>query len=245
MVVTGIPSHGKSTWVNDLCCNLARKHGLKTAFASFEQDPTEDHRRALRQWGLGYSEPWGSNALVGVDKWIDESFCFIYPTDYQSENEDLTLSWVLEKAAVAVKRFGVNVIVVDPWNELDHIRPSNMSMTDYVSYAIKQFRQFARVYNVLLIIVAHPTKLKKENGKYPIPTLYDVSDSAHWANKADVGIVIYKDRKDEQSSFMTTVSIQKIRYQGTVGMTGNINYFFNIHTKRFEYIEPTQSQYCN
>jgi hypothetical protein len=33
-----------------------------------------------------------------------------------------------------------------------------------------------------------PKVLQRESGKVPIPTLYDISGSAHWANKPDLGL---------------------------------------------------------
>ncbi len=71
---------------------------------------------------------------------------------------------------------------------------------------------------MIVIVVAHPTKLKKEDGKMPIPSLYDISDSAHWSNKADVGIIIH--RKDEVE---TLIRIAKSRYHQEIGKPGDIS----------------------
>ncbi|NCC41421.1 MAG: toprim domain-containing protein [Gammaproteobacteria bacterium] len=231
-VVTGIPGHGKSTWVNDLCCRLATQHGLKTAFASFEQHPRQDHLRNLRKWFIKGNHRWTAQEMSAADAWIEKHFSFIYPTEAQSEEEDISLPWLLEKCAASVVRHGANVIVVDPWNELDHVRRRDQTMTDYVSEAIKRFKQFARLYNVHLIIVAHPTKLKAEkDGRLSRPTLYDISDSANWANKADLGIVIYKD------GTATHLDLQKSRYHEILGKPASAEYSFNPIINRFEYVE--------
>jgi twinkle protein len=59
-------------------------------------------------------------------------------------------------------------VVIDPWNEMDHTRPPDMTLTEYVGYAIKQFRKLAKKYKVYLIVVAHPSKmLRGQGGKYP------------------------------------------------------------------------------
>src|SRR5258706_11405738 len=44
MIVTGIPSHGKSSWVTHLLCNLARRYGYRSAVFSPEM-PTVPHMR--------------------------------------------------------------------------------------------------------------------------------------------------------------------------------------------------------
>ena len=232
-VVTGIPGMGKTTWVNDVCCHLVQKHGLKISFASFEQHPRLDHLRNLRRWHIGSHPTWwrGDDTKL-ADEWIENHFSFIYPTETQCEEEDISLGWLMEKAAAAVIRHGANVIVVDPWNEMDHTRSRDQTMTDYVSMAIRRFKQFARTYNVHLIIVAHPTKMTAgANGKLPTPTLYNISDSAAWANKADLGVVIHKDNGE------TIVTIAKSRYHDMIGVPGEIKYRFNSEINRFEFSE--------
>ena len=173
-VVTGIPGHGKSTFLNDLCSRLIERYGLKTAFASFEQHPQADHRRALRTWYSGRAvKDMSEEELDLADKWINDNFVFLVP----DEDDDVTLEWALEKASAAVIRYGAKLVVIDPWNEMDHIRPPDMSLTEYVGFAIKQFRKFARKHNCHLIVAAHPTKQRKnESGKFDVPTLYDISD---------------------------------------------------------------------
>jgi len=232
-VVSGIPSHGKSTWVNDICCRMAKNHQLNTCFASFEQNPQGDHKRNLRQWFIDRNEStWNDDEIASADDWIAQHYSFIYPTDYQVESEDISIGWLLEKCAVAVKRFGSNIVVIDPWNELDHIRPNGQSMTDYISIAIKRFKQFARVYNVHLIIVAHPTKMRMtQDGVRPKPTLYDIADSAAWYNKADLGIIIH--RVTEDGSDYTLVSVQKSRYHNIIGKPCEIKMMFNTETAKY------------
>ena len=61
-----------------------------------------------------------------------------------------------------------------------------MSETEYISQSLTTIRKFARRYDVHVWVVAHPTKMQKDNdGNYPIPTAYDAAGSTHWRNKAD------------------------------------------------------------
>lgn len=228
VIVTGIPSHGKSAWVNDLTCHLAEKHGWKTAHASFEQHPQLDHRRNLLRWKNGrFLDKQSPQEIFQGEQWIDENFVFIVP----SEDDDVSLDWFLDKASVAVVRHGCKVVVVDPWNELDHVRPKDMSLTEYTGFAIKQFKKFAKKHGVLLIVVAHPAKLlPNKDGEMPVPTLYTISDSAHWYNKADVGIVIH--RKPE----CTKLIIAKVRYHDIIGKPAELDMQYNYEQNRFRII---------
>ena len=119
-----------------------------------------------------------------------------------------------------VKRRGIRGVVLDPWNEIDHTRAGAISETEYISQSLSKLRAFARGHGVHLWIVAHPTKLQKEqDGSYPVPTPYDVAGSAHWRNKADNCIAVWRDTAKDNNA--VEVHIQKVRKKsvGKVGMT--------------------------
>lgn len=230
-LVTGIPSHGKSSWVNDWACRFVAKYGWTVAFGSFEQHPQIDHRRNLRRWFCRNPvAQLSAEETMAADAWIDKHFVFIVP----NEDEDADLEWVLGRCAAAVTQYGAKIVVIDPWNELDHIRPSDMSLTEYVGFAIKQFKKFARKYQIHLIVVAHPAKMRKnEDGQYPIPSPYDVSDSAHWYNKPDVCVVVHRQGESE-----TLIRVAKSRYHDIIGKPGDEIFLFNTYQGRYEWIPP-------
>jgi twinkle protein len=235
-VVTGMPGHGKSSFVNEICCKMAEREGWTTVFASFEQNPQVDHRRALRSYhSQKLEKTMSEDEKQAADDWIDRHFAFIVP----SEDDDATLDWVLDRCAASVIRYGANIVVIDPWNELDHARDMTMSLTEYVGAAIKQFRKFARKYRVHMIVVAHPAKMARtKDGKYPFPTLYDISDSAHWSNKADVGVVVH--RESMMSSNETAIRIVKSRYHNVIGKPGEITGVWDEHRTRYTITEKTE-----
>jgi len=190
-VMTGIPSHGKSTLVNTIAFNLS-KQGWKTCFASLEQHPQTDHKFSL--CNLYHSRPaylLSHQEICEAEKWIDENFVFLVPDD---SLEDFGLDWLKDAMATAVFRHKADIIIIDPWNELDHVFDQRVeSLTQYVGRAIKTLKRFAREYNVHVMVVAHPAKMQKNTkGVYPVPSAYDISDSAHWYNKPDQIFVVHR-----------------------------------------------------
>jgi twinkle protein len=228
--LTGVPGHGKSSFSNEIACRMAEKHGWRTVFASFEQIAQTDHRRALRTFHAKKLEKlMTSDEIAKADAWIRQHFGFIVPGD----DDDVTLEWLLGVLKQAVLRKEAQLVIVDPWNEMDHTRPPDMTLTEYTGFAIKQFKKFARKYRVHLIVVAHPTKMKRDkDGKYPVPSLYDISDSAHWANKPDVGIVIHR---PDLSVNETTIKVAKARYHA-IGIPGEIRGAWNAEQARYTII---------
>lgn len=215
MVVTGIPSHGKSTWVLNLLCNAATSHGWHSAIFSPEM-PTVPHLRGKLRRIIG-------GEITDTDAFINEYFRFIDADPTGDIDDDFDLEWIIDKAIDAVLRDGIRCLVIDPWNEVEHARRREESMTDYIGRGIRSLKRFARQYDVAVIVTAHPTKEVGKDGKSRPPTLYDIEGSAHWFNKCDHGIVI--DRPNAYAD-ESVVRIAKVRFEET-GEKGEVRMSYN------------------
>ncbi len=232
-LVTGIPSHGKSELLDAMLVNLAESEGWNFGICSPENLPLERHAAKLLEKRIRKPFPDGPTPRMGSDdverglKWLGEHFTFILP-----DEDDLTVEGVLRLARALVFRKGIRGLVLDPWNELDHSRPSGMSETEYISAALTKIRRFARTYQVHVWLVAHPTKLQKNsNGNYPVPTPYDVSGSAHWRNKADNCITVWRDIS-QPASREVQIHVQKVRFR-EVGQPGMVTLIYDLPTGRY------------
>lgn len=218
-LVTGIPGHGKSEWLDALMVQLAQDHGWVFAVFSPENQPTEYHLSKLAEKHTGKPFSDGpTERMTPQDKdkavaFLDEHFVFLLP-------ELPTVDALIERLKSIVKRRGVRGVVLDPWNEIDHSRLGGLSETEYISQSLSKLRAFTRACGVHLWIVAHPTKLQKESdGSYPVPTPYDVAGSAHWRNKADNCIAVWRDTKEH--SDLVEIHVQKVRKKA-VGRPGMV-----------------------
>ena len=225
-VVTGIPNHGKTSWVNDMVCRLADRLKWRICWAGFEQEPQTDHRRYLLQWvdgkPIAFQNP---EEIRRGEKWIEDHFVFVT----EGIDGDLTLEGVLEKCAAAVKRYGCQVVVLDPWNRLEHAVERNSNMHQYIGRALREFARFARHFHVHFIVIAHPRKMNKDpDGNFEIPDLYSISDSANWYNMVDVGFVVHR---VEDKSF---IGVLKTKYHDQIGRPGTVETWLNTETGRFQ-----------
>lgn len=215
-VVTGIPSHGKSEFTDALMVNLARKEGWNFVVYSPENYPVELHARKLMEKIAGRNM-FGAERIprdqlaMNID-WVLKHFTFLDGCD-----EDVTLDSIFDAVQEQRKKRPVDGVLIDPWNELESTRPDKMTETDFIGNSLKRCRMFARKHEIAFWIVAHPTKMRKDpkTGEYPIPTLYDINGSANWYNKADNGIVVYRDFTTNQ----TDIIVQKIKFK-YYGKTG-------------------------
>jgi len=112
-------------------------------------------------------------------------------------------------------------LVIDPYNEIEHRRPREMSETEYVSQSLGKVKRFAQSHGVAVWFIAHPLKMHRDsNGKVPIPTLYDISGSANWSNKADVGITVSRPSFAHGNTDVE-IHIRKVRHKA-VGRVGQV-----------------------
>ncbi|MFQ5482604.1 MAG: DnaB-like helicase C-terminal domain-containing protein [Nitrospinaceae bacterium] len=239
-IVTGIPGHGKSEFIDALMVNLAEEQGWSFGVFSPENFPLESHAAKLIEKHVrlpfrdGFKRRMTLEQMKAGQQWVHEHFYFILPKE-----DNLSLDSILEAARGLVFRFGIKGLVVDPWNEIDHSRDARLSETEYISQSLTKLRRFARNHSCHVWLVAHPTKLHKQtDGKYPPPTPYDISGSAHWRNKADNCLTVYRNLPSDDPNCPVEIHVQKIRkkHQGQIGVC-KLHYQYS--TGR--YTEPEQS----
>lgn len=242
-LVTGIPSMGKSEWLDALAVNIAEQAGWVFGVCSPENQPISWHAAKLIEKRMSERLVAGrvNQARFHEAKaWLNEHFHFIMP-------EEPTLDAVLAKAKVLVRRHGMKGLIIDPYNELDHTkRKDGVNETEYVSTFLTQLRKFARENSIHIWLVAHPAKLMKEkNGEYPVPDGYTVSGSAHFYNKADNIVAVHRDVKNPEAA--TEVHVQKIRSRW-LGRRGVAYLKWRPESGRFKefdgaYSPPSAAQY--
>lgn len=213
-VVTGIPSMGKSEFIDALAVNMATLHKWKIAVFSPENFPLELYTSKLirkvtgKAFGKGFSGISTPEEDSAALEFIQNSFTYFTP----KQNDDMSIDDILQLSKLCVSRKGVNGIIIDPWTEVDHSRPANLSETEYISKSLTKIRRFSRNYNVHIWIIAHPTKMSKnKDGSYGVPTPYDISGSAHWRNKPDFCLSVHRDLLEEGAP--VEIHIQKGRFR--------------------------------
>ena len=132
---------------------------------------------------------------------------------------------------VAVIRYGCKMVLIDPFNEIEQNKKRDESTTEYIGRSIRKLKAFAMQYSVLVCVVAHPTKGSAHLDSSELG-LYSIADSSHFANKADIGLIIGR-VGDPKVDVMTGVYIKKIRYQPDAGKLGEVFLTFDKSTRLF------------
>ena len=206
ITVTGIPSSGKSDFVDQMVVGYNRNYQWKTAFASPENAPTYLHAHKLMRkvW-----EDMPTKADIGTDKWnevadhINDNFYFI-------DMERYTLESVLRKGAELVKRKGIKCLVIDPFNKVRDVDCKTEDVNRYTMEYLTKIETFAKKYDVLVFIVAHPTKMYKDkDGKIEEPTMYNIKGGGEWYDASYHGILVHRDYEAKT----VKAKILKVKFQ--------------------------------
>jgi twinkle protein len=232
-IVTGKPGDGKTNWTLNLCLNLARIHGASGAYIQFE-----DNIERMRKDILSYADYWFSNpdkdgVLIDKAEWADWACKVIKPAE---EEEDIrNLAWVHHAIWEAAVRHGCKWVVLDPWNEIEHMwAGKGQSEAEYLNSAIRDLKRLARRYRIALGIVAHPDKNAGLNHGFEEMSLYSIAGGAAWNNKADHGIVVARE-KDQKGAFTgaTFVKTTKCKDHSMMGVPGQARFQFDHKTRTF------------
>lgn len=236
-LVTGYPSSGKSEFIDEMAERLNMRYGWRFAYFSPENAPLAYHASKLVEKFTG--KQFDQKHLTfgeykQIKEHLEDNFFFIMPSDYRVDT-------ILEKAKYLVRRKGIKALVIDPYNRLEDEK-SGMKETDYISLLLDRLSNFAQQHDILVILMAHPTKpAKNRDGKIDPPTLYDISGSAHFFNKADFGIVVHRDRINNT----VEIRIEKVKFRH-LGEPGTALMKYNLNNGRYTpFYSGTEPQWDN
>ncbi|MBC8436757.1 toprim domain-containing protein [bacterium] len=219
ITVTGIPSSGKSDFVDQMVVGYNKNYGWKTAYASPENHPTYLHAHKLMRkvW-----EGMPSKSDIYSDKWktigahINNNFFFI-------DMERYTLESVLKKGAELVKRKGIKCLVIDPYNKVRDVNAGTDDVNRYTMEYLTKIEIFAKKYDVLVFIVAHPTKMYKgQNGKMEEPNMYNIKGGGEWYDASYHGLLVHRNYENKS----VKVKVLKVKFQnlGENGAEAHFNW---------------------
>ena len=217
ITVTGVPSSGKSDFVDQMVVGYNQLYGWKTAYASPENQPVYLHAHKLmrKHW-----QDMPAVGDIGGDKWhqvtehVNDNYFFIDMDKYNLEA-------VLRKGAELVKRKGIKCLVLDPFNKIRDTNAHSDDVNRYTMDYLAKIEAFCKKYDVLTFIVAHPTKMYKgQDGKMEEPTMYNIKGGGEWYDASYHGLLVHRD----YDAKTTKVKVLKVKFQN-LGENGAESFF--------------------
>ena len=206
ITVTGIPSSGKSDFVDQMVVGYNNNYAWKTAFASPENAPTYLHAHKLmrKTWqGMPSSKDIHGDKWNRVANHVNDNYFFI-------DMERYTLESVLRKGAELVKRKGIKCLVIDPFNKVRDVDCKTEDVNRYTMEYLTKIETFAKKYDVLVFVVAHPTKMYKDkDGRMEEPTMYNIKGGGEWYDASYHGILVHRNYEEKT----VKAKILKVKFQ--------------------------------
>jgi twinkle protein len=213
ITVTGIPSSGKSDFVDQMVVGYNQRYNWKTAYASPENVPTFLHAHKLmrKHWqGMPEKED------IGGEKW-NQIADHCNANYFHIDMERYSLDSILKKGAELVKRKGIKCLVIDPFNKVRDINAVSDDVNRYTMDYLTKIEVFAKKYDVLVFVVAHPTKMYKnqKTGEIEEPTMYSIKGGGEWYDASYHGLLVH--RNYEANTVKVKVLKCKFQNLGTNG----------------------------
>lgn len=234
-IVTGIPSSGKSEFIDQLMINLAESRHWKFGICSFENEPRLHISKLI-------SKRVGKPFFEGRHKRVDQHECeaaFSFVQDHfafvwQDDGSLADLDSILDRLRIAIMRHGIRGAIIDPYNFISRPRGES-SETEWISDMLTKVKAFAMGHGIHIWFVAHPTKMQRNSeGRLPVPGGFDISGSAAWFAKADCGLTVHREKDDP---LVTQVHVWKCRFSW-VGKQGQTNLLYDVGTTKYSEMAP-------
>ena len=192
-VGTGYPGHGKSTFARFAAWKLVRQHNIRVGTLEMETPPIKirDHLSRLEA-GQPF-EALPAEKRNQLAEHLDRNWRVMHRVETDETAHDM--GWLRKMLHTVAVRDQCGFVIIDPWNEIEHLLQPGESMTNYHNYALSKLRQWADRYGIHILVNAHPKKPKDYSS---VPTGYDIADSAAWANKPSLGFTVFQDEETEE-----------------------------------------------
>lgn len=220
-VWTGYQNEGKTLFLNQLAVIKSYFDGDKFAVFSPESVPMDDFYNDLIEMFVGtttdpfYKESQMSKGdYLNAMSFVDKHFYMVYP-DF-----DFKLDTILQKVKYLVRKKGIDHLIIDPYNTIEHLMSNGEREDLYISRFMAVLKRFAIENDISIHLVAHQITQrpnKDDGGRLPKPMLNNIKGGGTFADKADNVLFVWRpnrliDFRDNEVIFGS----QKIKKQKLV-----------------------------
>lgn len=197
IIVTGYPGGGKSSWIRSVMIHTAEAHDRRWGVFSPEMQPWEDFVAECAEVRTGKTfryipgyQQLSKEERAEANDWMFDRVTMLV---LDAARQRPTLDWLLETAEALVLQYGMTDFLIDPWNHVDHSRALGMTETEFIGAGLQRCASFGLRFGCNMWISVHPAKPMPTTGaaKGAPPGPYDCHGSAHWFNRADIGITVH------------------------------------------------------
>lgn len=237
---TGYGNHGKSFFMLQLMLTKSIYDDWKWAVFSPENYPANDFYDDIIEMYVGkWLKDMSEQEYIDACLFIDEHIYYVYPEDSHDIHS------INERFRHLVLKKGVDGVMIDPFNQLDHLQKSYQREDQYLSEVFKDIKRFALLNHISYNIIAHPKNPTYQQDKsLPIVDMYDIAGGASWGNKMDNILSYYRPNFHiNKNSPEVQVYVQKLKRKRTGGQLGCFD--LNLVWAKKRYANSNQEMPCD
>lgn len=231
-VLTGYPGSGKSQFAVWAAHKVAVKENIRVGLINLETHPYRIRDQLCRYISKKPFDELSGEQLGDAYLKLEKHYRVFERSLNDEQPFDLDI--VEEFVATLSAREGCKLVIIDPWNEIEH-NFGGMTETDYTNRGLPRLRQLVASLGIHLMVVAHPKKPATETNR--APTGYDIAGSAAWFNKADLGLSVYWNGAPASGEERLYVKNWKCREVELYGITKNVEVNMAFDQRSAEYYE--------
>jgi twinkle protein len=229
-LTTGYANWGKTFFILQMMLTKSIWDGWRWAVFCPENYPANDFYDDLVEMYVGkWLRDMNVEEYTAGCKFIGEHIFYVYPEDSHDIHS------INEKFRYLVLKKGIDGVLVDPFNQLDHLQKAYQREDQYISEVLKDIKRFALLNNIVYNLVAHPKNPSYQEGKIlPVVDMYDIAGGAMFGNKVDLILSYHRPRfHEDKNSPEVEVHIQKLKRKRTGGKLGSFPLTLIWSKKRF------------
>lgn len=227
---TGYANWGKTFYTLQMMLTKSIWDGWKWGVFCPENYPANDFYDDIIEMYVGkWLNKMTEQEYTEAAHFVGQHIFYVYPEDSHDIHS------IHEKFRHLVMKKGIDGVLVDPFNQLDHNQKAYQREDQYLSEVLKDIKRFALLNALVYNIVAHPKNPSYAADKaLPIVDMYDIHGGSMWGNKVDLMISYHRpnfhiDKNDPR----VEVYVQKLKRKRTGGKLGNFPLTLNWEKKRY------------
>lgn len=239
-VTTGVPSHGKSEFIDEIVRKMNEQLGKKFAYYSPENHPQSLHMMKLAEKYIGKpfdikkSGAMTEEEAIKAADWMQDNIFYINP-----RGKSYSVDEILDRAKILKYRHGIFGLIIDPWN---YVRKDFGALREdqYINQELQKLSTFAKQTGMHIWLVVHPRTLRKDkDGNIQTPTMYDLSGGSKFGDNADFIFAVERYPKESfaTNNHRVTIHVQKVRYR-PAGQQGSVELHWEPFNGRFKESDP-------
>jgi archaellum biogenesis ATPase FlaH len=223
-ITAGPYSSGKSTFGQILAANFVHGAGRllnSGAMLCSWEDVGEEVKRNFSAF----------SSHVGASDIMDRVHLVRRPA-----HEDRLISWYMNLVTYHRERYNTRFFLLDPWNEMDHVKHPRQAETEYVRDILKEFKRLVFELEIIVMITTHVSAaFVRGNGEIEPFKIGHSFGSSQFGNKADRGLCVLRTKNYEKEHGHAIIRLDKAKVERKMGRRGTVAARFNPKTFSLEY----------